>query len=140
MVRSLLLASTLLLVLGGTASAESRRTVEVKLDPQHTSKIGGTATIVHGRNEVRVTIVLDGVFIPENQYPAGVYTGACANLSATPAYKLNPVMSGRSVTLLAMNRSPKHKPGATTYVVAVFNTAATQTMSCGALPKMHEKT
>ncbi|MBV8369066.1 MAG: hypothetical protein JO036_09115 [Candidatus Eremiobacteraeota bacterium] len=114
--------------------------VKVPLLPQHGSKMSGTATLAHRMVKppvVDVAIVLDGVFIPENRYPAGVYTGTCAKLSAEPAYELKPVVGGRSDTVVKVN-PPKPGP----YVIAVLNTAGTQTISCGALPMMrhaHER-
>jgi hypothetical protein len=111
--------------------------VTVPLLPQHGSKISGTATLAHRLVKppvVDVAIVLDGVFIPENRYPAGVYTGSCAKPSAEPAFELKPVVGGRSDTVVKLDRP---KPGP--YVIAVFNTGGTQTISCGAVPMMHHK-
>jgi hypothetical protein len=131
MVRSIVVASGLALVLGGSALAAQPR-LEVKLQPQHGSQIAGTATIVHeSPPSVTVAIVLDGVFVPENRYPAGVYAGTCATLGATPVYRLQPVASGRSTTRLQV-KAPKPGP----YAIAVFRTDGSQTMSCGELPAM----
>jgi hypothetical protein len=111
----------------------------VKLDPQHGSKIAGTATIVHGSTEppvVDVTIVLDAVFIPENQYPAGVYAGTCGKLATAPLYRLNPVVGGRSKTEVQPTmKRPKRKPN-WRFSVAVFDTTGAHTISCGTLPTM----
>jgi len=135
MIRSFVFASGLALVLSTSALAASpaHPRFEVKLEPQNGSKIGGTATIVHESPPpaVVVTIVLDGVFIPENQYPAGVYAGTCAKLAAEPAYRLEPVMGGRSTTRLTVKR-PMSGP----YAIAVFRTDGKRTMSCGELPMM----
>jgi hypothetical protein len=114
---------------------------ELKLRPQHGSGIAGTATIVHAPSppgNVTVTIVLDGVFVPENRYPAGVYGGTCAKLPASPAYRLAPVVGGRSTTRLRGVKPPVSGP----YAIAVFRTDGSQTMSCGELPIMkhsHER-
>src|SRR6202035_5799056 len=106
----------------------------VKLDPQNGSKIAGTATIAHLSTEpptVDVTIVLDGVFIPENQYPAGVYRGTCGKIGATPEYRLNPVVGGRSKTEVNPSMKRSKRKSNREYSVAVFNTAGTHTISCG---------
>lgn len=131
---ALTLAATFAAV-GIAFAATPPPSVAVKLDPQPGSKIAGTATIVHVSLKppvVDVTIVLDGVFIPENQYPAGVYRGTCAKLGATPEYQLNPVVGGRSKTQV---KPTAMKPGP--YAVAVFNTTGAHTMSCGELPMVH---
>jgi hypothetical protein len=125
-----------MLALAGIASAAASPSAKivVKLEAQPGSKISGTATITHVEAAppvATVTIVLDGVFIPENQYPARVYNTACSNLGSKPEYDLTPVMSGRSETRL---RPYATKPGP--YVIAVFNTAGTHAISCGALPAM----
>lgn len=126
------------LVGGGIAFAASPPpAIVVKLEPQPGSKLAGTATIFHVSMDppvVVVTIALDGMFIPENSYPAGVYRATCATLGPTPEYRLTPVMGGRSKTRLTPTTM---KPGP--YVVAVFNTAGTHAISCGALPMMHHK-
>jgi len=127
------LALPLALAVAGAAVADTP-SVKVPLLPQPPSRIGGTATITHLSKQpmvVDVRIVLDGVFIPENAYPAGIYAGTCSTMAAEPAYKLNPVMGGSSDTRLQV-AAPKHGP----YVVAVFNTKGTQTTACGALPAM----
>jgi hypothetical protein len=124
----------LALVLVGATAPPS---VNVPLLPQHGSKISGTATLTHRSMSppvIEVAVVLDGVFIPENRYPAGVYTGSCAKLSAEPAVELKPVVGGRSDTVV---KKQPPKPGP--YVIAVFNTAETRTISCGALPMMHHE-
>jgi hypothetical protein len=131
--RSILLALPFALIVGGAAVADVPL-VKVALLPQHGSRIGGTAAITHLSVKpavVDVRIVLDGVFIPENEYPAGIYAGTCSKMGADPAYQLNPVVGGSSDTRL---RGVAPKSGS--YVVAVFNTMGTQTMSCGALPRM----
>jgi hypothetical protein len=132
-VRSFVFALPLALAVGSVAVADAP-SVKVPLLPQHGSRIGGTAAITHLSVKpavVDVLIVLDGVFIPENQYPAGIYVGTCSKMGTDPAYKLNPVVGGGSDTRL---RGVAPKSGS--YVVAVFNTMGTQTMSCGALPRM----
>jgi len=135
-VRSFMLALPFALVIGSVAVADVPP-VNVPLLPQSGSRIGGTATFTHVSMKpavVDVRIVLDGVFIPENQYPAGIYAGTCSKMGADPAYKLNPVVGGSSDTRLR-GVAPKSGP----YVVAVFKTTGTQTMSCGALPAMKHK-
>lgn len=136
MIRTSALAFAATLALAGIAVAASPPpNVVVKLEPQAGSKIAGTATIAHLAADppvVSVTIVLDGMFIPENEYPAGVYNSTCSNLGPRPEYRLNPVISGRSETRV---KPTTMKPGP--YVIAVFNTAGTHAMSCGALPMMH---
>jgi hypothetical protein len=137
-VRISALAFAAALAVGGIAFAASAPpNVVVKLEPQPGSKIAGTATISHVSMDpplVDVTIVLDGVFIPENLYPAGVYNATCANLGPTPEYRLTPVMGGRSKTRV---KPTAMKPGP--YVVAVFDTAGTHAISCGALPMRHHR-
>ncbi len=135
MVRISALALAAVLPLAGIAFAATPPPhVVVSLEPQSGSKIAGTATISHVSMHppvVVVTIVLDGVFIPENSYPAGVYHATCANLGPAPEYRLTPLMGGRSKTQV----TPKAmKPGP--YVVAVLNTPGTHAISCGALPMM----
>lgn len=136
MTRTAALAFAAMLALAGIASAASPPPkVVVKLEAQPGSKIAGTATIAHVAMDppvVTVTIVLDGMFIPENQYPAGVYNASCSSLGSKPEYELTPVMSGRSETSVKPHAM---KPGP--YVIAVFNTAGTHAISCGALPMMH---
>ena len=130
------------LAAAGTAfAATAPPSIKVTLDPQPGSKIAGTATIVHSATEppvVDVTIVLDGVFIPENEYPAGVYRSTCAKLASTAEYRLNPVVGGRSKTEVkpAMKRSKRKSNWS--YSIAVFNTAGTRAISCGALPMMRD--
>ena len=135
MTRSAALAFAAVLALAGIASASSPPPkVVVKLEPQPGSKIAGTATITHAATDppvATVTIVLDGVFIPENHYPAGVYNASCANLGPKPEYELTPVTGGRSETRVKPHAM---KPGP--YVIAVFNTTGTRAMSCGALAMM----
>jgi hypothetical protein len=133
-ISALSFAATLAAV-GIAFAATPPPSVVVKLDPAPGSKIAGTATITHAAMEppvVDVTIVLDGVFIPENEYPAGVYHSTCAKVTNTPEYRLKPVIGGKSTT--RVKPSPM-KPGP--YVIAVFNTAGTHAISCGALPMMH---
>lgn len=120
-------------------SASPPPSVTVDLHPLHGSKISGTATIVHGPKQIDVSITLDGVFIPENSYPAGVYAGTCAKLGASPVYPLTPVIGGRSVTHLDASRMKHDPPQPGPYAIAVFNTAGTQATWCGALPAMHHK-
>jgi hypothetical protein len=133
-ISALALAATL--AAAGTAfAATPPPSVKITLDAQPGSKIAGTATITHVAMEppvVDVAIVLDGVFIPENEYPAGVYRGTCGKLGTTPAYRLKPVIGGSSKTRV---KPTTMKPGP--YAIAVFNTAGTHTMSCGELPMMH---
>jgi len=135
-IRSSALALVATLAVAGAAFAVTAPpSIQVTLDPQPGSKIAGKATITHLATEppaVEVTIVLDGVFIPENEYPAGVYHSTCAKVTNAPEYRLKPVIGGRSTT--RVSPSPM-KPGP--YVIAVFNTAGTHAMSCGALPVMH---
>lgn len=148
MIRTIAVVSGLALGLGAPALAASpepgaspaataspaHARFEVKLEPQHGSKIGGTATIVHASSPpaaVTVTIVLDGVFIPESRYPAGVYAGTCGKLAPEPAYRLEPVVSGSSTTRVQV-KPPMSGP----YAIAVFRTDGSQTMSCGELPAM----
>jgi hypothetical protein len=132
--RSLLVVPLLAMLLGGAAIAkQSASGVTIPLEPQHGSKIGGKATIVHGisPNTAIVTITLDGVFIPETQYPAGIYRGACAMITPRlkPMYELTPVQGGRSTTNLKA-RTPI--PGK--YAIAVWDPKMTKTMSCGGGP------
>ena len=87
---------------------------------------------------VDVTIVLDGVFIPENQYPAGVYRGTCGKLGSTPEYRLNPVVGGQSKTEVKPTMKRAKRKSNWTYSIAVFNTAGTRAISCGVLPMMHD--
>jgi hypothetical protein len=120
---------------GAAFAATAPPSVKITLDPQPGSKIAGVATITHSATEppvVNVTIVLDGVFIPENEYPSGVYHSTCAKLATTPEYLLKPVIGGKSVTRV---KPTPMKPGP--YVIAVLNTAGTRAISCGALPAMH---
>jgi hypothetical protein len=135
-VRTAALAFAATLAAVGIAFAASPPpNVVVKLEPQPGSKIAGSATISHVSMDppvVDVTIVLDGMFIPENMYPAGVYRATCATLGPTPEYRLTPVMGGRSETRV---KPTKMKPGP--YAVAVFNTAGTHAISCGALLMKH---
>ena len=138
MIRISALTFALALAAAGIAFAASPPpAIVVKLEPQPGSKLAGTATISHVSMDppvVVVTIALDGMFIPENSYPAGVYHATCATLGPTPEYPLTPVMGGRSKTRLTPTTM---KPGP--YVVAVFNTAGTHAISCGALPMMHHR-
>ena len=132
--RSMLVVPLLAMLLGGAAVAEqSGSGVTVMLEPQHGSKIGGEATIVHGVSPKTaiVTITLDGVFNPETQYPAGIYRGACAAITPRlkPLYELTAVQGGRSTTTLKA-RTPI--PG--TYVIAVWDPKMAKTMSCGGGP------
>ena len=134
-----LVVAAMLGAAGVAVAAAPSQSIEVKLRPQHGSKIGGTATIVHLANKNDVSIVLHGVFVPENRYPAGIYNGTCGNLSAAPDYELTPVMGGLSTTHLKLNRSKRGRPLYPSYAVAVFNLAGTQTMSCGEFsPAAHE--
>lgn len=133
--RSVWLAFPLAVVFAGAAAAGP--VVKIPLLAQHGSKIGGSATLAHVSMKplvVDVSIVLDGVFIPEAEYPAGLYTGTCAKMSAEPAYPLKPVMGGRSETRL---RASAPKPGP--YVIAVLKKEGGETMACGALPEMKHK-
>jgi hypothetical protein len=132
MIRTLTLTLASMLVAAGIATAGPHpASMAVRLDPQHGSKISGKATITHVSEHplvADVVIVLDGAFIPENQYPAGIYVGSCARMSADPVYRLKPVIGGRSKTRVAEGTPP---PGP--YVLAVFDTAAKQVLWCGAL-------
>ena len=138
MIRISALAFAATLAVAGVAFAASPPpAIVVNLEPQPGSKLAGTATISHVSMDppvIDVTIVLDGMFIPENLYPAGIYRATCATLGPTPEYRLTPVMGGRSKTSL---KPTTIEPGP--YVVAVFNTAGTHAISCGALPEMHHK-
>ena len=136
MIRLSALALVAMLTTAGAALAGTPPpSVTFPLVAQPGSKIAGSATIVHTAMDppvVDVTIVLDGVFIPENEYPAGVYHSTCAKLAAAPEYRLKPVIGGKSTTRV---KPTMMKPGP--YVIAVMNTAATHSISCGALPVMH---
>ena len=132
--RSMLVVPLLAMLLGGAAIAkQSSSGVTILLEPQHGSKIGGKGTIVHGisPNTAIATITLDGVFIPETQYPAGIYRGACAMItpSLKPMYELTPVQGGRSTTNLKARTPISGK-----YAIAVWDPKMTKTMSCGGGP------
>ena len=134
--RSIWFAVPLAVALAGGAFAATAA-VKIPLLPQHGTKFGGTATLTHRSMKpvvVDVSIVLDGVFIPEASYPAGLYTGTCSKMSAEPAYELKPVVGGRSETRL---RTSAPKPGP--YVIAVLKKEGGETMVCGALPEMKHK-
>jgi len=138
--RSTLVVPLLAMLLGGAAIAKQSATGgTIPLQPQHESKIGGKATIAHGisPNTATVTITLDGVFIPETEYPAGIYRGACATITPRlkPLYELTPVQGGRSTTNLKART-----PIAGEYAIAVWNPKMTKTMSCGGGPLDGDKT
>jgi hypothetical protein len=126
-----LVVATVFGAAGVALAASPAPSTAVALVAQHGSKIGGTATIRHSENENVVSIVLHGVFVPENRYPAAIYNGTCGNLSAAPDYELTPVMGGLSITHLRLNRSKRGRRLYPSYAVAVFNLAGTKTMSCG---------
>ena len=138
MIRFSALVLVPVLAAGGIALAGTPPpSVQIHLAAQPGSKITGTATIAHVSMDppvVDVGIVLDGVFIPENAYPAGVYRGTCAKVRPAPDYRLKPVIGGRSQTRV---KPTVMKPGP--YVVAVFDTSGTRSISCGALPVMHHE-
>jgi hypothetical protein len=137
MIRSIVIV--LAAALATTSAAPAQTAMQFPLLPQHGSKISGKATITHVSEKplvADVVVVLNGMFIPENRYPAGIYTGTCARMSAEPVYELKPVVGGRSKSRITEGNPP---PGP--YVLAVLDTAEKQTLWCGAFPSYkHGKT
>lgn len=70
------------------------------------SKLDGTVILERtlgpaGRPAVSVAIKLNGVFIPEAMFPAGIYAGGCTNtLNGPPKWALRAVQNGTSTTVV----------------------------------------
>ncbi|MBV9409143.1 MAG: hypothetical protein JO164_09970 [Candidatus Eremiobacteraeota bacterium] len=114
------------------ASSPGAPQMTIPLAPQHDSKISGHAAFTHVSVHplvVDVQLTLDGVFIPENSYPAGIYTGTCASMSAKPAFTLKPLVGGTSLTRVTEANPPRGP-----FAVAVFDTTGAHTIACGELP------
>ncbi|MBV8750720.1 MAG: hypothetical protein JO103_13525 [Candidatus Eremiobacteraeota bacterium] len=143
-IRSFSMLLPLMLALGATGVAQSPSPapapasspagpqMTIPLAPQHDSKLGGHAAFTHVSMNplvVDVQVTLDGVFVPENSYPAGIYTGTCASMSAKPAFTLKPLVGGTSLTRVTEPNPPRGP-----FAVAVFDTTGAHTIACGELP------
>jgi hypothetical protein len=108
------------------------------LHSRNGSKTSGEVTLAKaigpgGRPAVSVTIRLSGVFIPEAEFPAGVYAGGCRDeLSGAPEWKLNPVKNGESTTVLYGRSVSSLELGG--YSIAVSaETHPSKTLACASL-------
>jgi len=71
------------------------------LRPTAGSHVSGEARLTAAGAKLDVTITLDGVFIPEMQYPASIRTGGCTNAAAPLTVALRAVQEGSSRTTVA---------------------------------------
>lgn len=82
------------------------QSVQFQMLERNNSKVRGHVTLTHaegpaGEPAVSVSIFLDNIFIPEIEYPAGIYNAPCSDRLTKPAmFKLNAVKEGRSTTVL----------------------------------------
>ena len=112
--------------------------VTVPLVPENGFKLPGTATLVATAGTspgTSVTVLINGFFIPEDSYPAGIYAGTCRAFAAGTRVALVPLSSGKSVSTL---------PGislasllAVPHVVAVHSAHdPAKTISCGRIRRI----
>jgi hypothetical protein len=108
------------------------------MSPRNGSKLSGQVTLAHaegpaGEAAVSVSIKLDGVFIPEAAYPAGIYGGSCTDsVTHAPKWKLNEVKTGESTTVLFGQTLQSLE--ASLYCVSVQSeTSPTEVICCGVL-------
>jgi hypothetical protein len=88
-------------------SARSWHTV--KMHAQNGSRQSGTASIAKvGADKIRVTITLKNEPAGASE-PAHIHPGSCASLNPVPKVALNPVVGGKSETVVDM---PTGKAGA----------------------------
>jgi hypothetical protein len=108
------------------------------LHSRNGSKMSGEVTLATaigpgGRPAVSVTIRLSGVFIPEAEFPAGVYAGSCRDvLSEAPEWKLNSVKNGESTTVL-YGQSVSSLELAGYSIVVSAETHPSNTLACASL-------
>lgn len=99
------------------------------------SPMDGEATLVRtdwAKHLVRVEIKLDGAYIPENQYPAGIYRSTCADtITAKAAYPLSAVATGQSTSVVTL---PLRLLQYGSYAIVVFSpTHPERVLSCGVI-------
>jgi hypothetical protein len=84
-----------------TSTSQTREAVEVELQEQSFSGQAGTATLTPEGGKTRVDIVLASY--AANAQPAHIHKGTCAKLDPTPAYPLNNLVMGKSVTVVPIS-------------------------------------
>lgn len=83
--------------------AASPRTAIVTMNSTSDAKQSGTATLTDlGGNKTQIVIVLSNLNKDDTQ-PANIHAGTCKDSAKEPQYQLNPVVKGRSVTVLNVN-------------------------------------
>ncbi|TAM89724.1 hypothetical protein EPN42_07125 [bacterium] len=127
-------SSILVLAAGGIAAAQMTSAglaTERGMEQQNNSGQAGFVTLVERGEKTLVNIRLDGA--PAGRVePAHVHRGECPKINPAPAYPLNPVVNGRSTTLVNV---PLSRLVSGNYSVNVHASAKNLThyVSCGYL-------
>ncbi|HEY8478026.1 MAG TPA: hypothetical protein VIN09_14285 [Chloroflexota bacterium] len=124
---ALLLALVLVAATSATAFA-----LDVTMNAENNSGQNGTVTLEPMGNQTRVIINVQpgAAGVPQ---PAHVHEGTCANLNPRPAFPLQPVIDGRSETVIDVSLETLQ---ATQHAVNVHKSAqeASVYVSCGDIP------
>jgi hypothetical protein len=99
------------------------------LRPVAGSHVTGDARFSQSAGTLVVTIELNGMFIPETQYPASVRAGRCADAGAALTATLRPVQVGNSRTVLAATSAPDIL--ATPHSVRIMDASGQRVVWCG---------
>jgi hypothetical protein len=117
------------------AQSPTPAAVALSLAPENGFKLPGTVTWAATSATpagLLVTVIIAGVFIPEDSYPAAIYAGSCEKFVPATRVALKPLLSGKSVT--ALDGPPLKSLLATPHVVAVASAHHPETtISCGAI-------
>ncbi|TAM76674.1 hypothetical protein EPN44_04970 [bacterium] len=128
------LSLVLALAAGGVAAAQvtgGGLNTQRGMEQQNNSGQAGFVTLVARGEKTFVSVRLDGA--PAGRIePAHVHRGECPNINPVPTYPLNPVVNGRSTTLVNV---PLRKLMSGNYSVNVHAGAKNLThyVSCGYL-------
>ena len=75
--------------------------MKVQLQEQNFSGEAGTVSLTPDGDKTRVDVVMASY--AGNAQPAHIHKGTCASLDPTPAYPLDDVVAGRSVTVVPIS-------------------------------------
>ena len=83
---------------GGGGAAGEGLTIDVEMSARSGSGEDGTATLTAVGEQTRIVVELNNA--PAQPQPAHLHTGTCETLTPRPEHPLEPVVDGRSETLL----------------------------------------
>jgi hypothetical protein len=102
-VTSILMAFLALLAFSGGSVAAQEQVVTIGIMEQNGSGQEGTATLTLSEDGSSLTVeihITGGSDVPQ---PAHIHAGTCANLDPAPAYPLESVVNGHSITVITMD-------------------------------------